>query len=136
MGRGGRLALVVAVAFLGSASGPPLSSLAQFADGATAGATFTTDVLEPASGLAVSAGLGLTATLTWTATPDAYAGGYRVYRSATSGTGFTLVTTVAGAGTTTASDTPLLPGTYYYVVRSFAGGWTSPATNEVSVLLL
>src|SRR6266851_1348594 len=46
--------------------------------------TFSTDTLNPPSGLAGS-GLVGNVTLNWTATPDTYATGYRVLRSSASG---------------------------------------------------
>jgi hypothetical protein len=126
--------LVVAL-LLGSAIGAG-PALAAFGDTTTASASFTADTLNAPTGLTVSSGLGLTANLSWTAVSETYAAGYRVFRSTTSGSGYTLVATVTPRTTTTASNTPLLPGRYYFIVRAFAGNWTSPASNEVSILLL
>src|SRR5947209_2349291 len=46
--------------------------------------TFSTDALNPPIGLSGSGSIG-NVTLSWTATPDTYAAGYRVLRSSTSG---------------------------------------------------
>jgi hypothetical protein len=54
--------------------------------------------------------------LAWNAAPGAAE--YHPYRSTTSGGGYVPIGTTTG---TTFSDTGLSPGTYYYVVRSFAG---------------
>jgi hypothetical protein len=105
-------------------------------DTSTSTASFGTDVLAPPSGLSGTAALGLIVNLSWTATPDAYATGYQVLRSTTSGSGYTVVGTATPRTTTTYADTPLVPGTYYYVVRTSFGNWTSAASNEVSVLAL
>ena len=111
-------------------------SLARFVDTAGTTAAFAGGVLTQPTGLTISASLSLTATLSWPATPDAFAQGYRLFRSTTPGTGYVAVATIANPATTTTTDTPLVPGTYYYVVRVYVGGWSSAASNEVSATLL
>jgi hypothetical protein len=34
------------------------------------------------------------------------------------------------------TDTPLVPGTYYYVLRATAGSWLSLTSNQASILLV
>jgi hypothetical protein len=112
------------------------TSLARYMDNAATAALFTADTLTPPTGLGVSGGFGLTATLTWTPTLETYATGYRVYRSTTSGSGFVLVATVTPRTATTTTNSPALPGTYYYILRSYAANWLSAPSNQVSVFLL
>lgn len=112
------------------------ASLARFVDTAGATASFAGGVLTQPTGLTISASLSLTATLNWPATPDAFAQGYRLFRSTTPGAGYVAVATIANPATTSTTDTPLVPGTYYYVVRVYVGGWSSAASNEVSATLL
>jgi hypothetical protein len=126
---------IVALAILSSLARVPIS-LARYTDSAVTAASFTADILNPPTGLAASGALSTTATLTWTITPDAYATGYNVYRSTTSGSGFSLIKSVTPRTATTTTDSPLVPGTYYYVLRSSAASWLSAASNQVSVVLL
>ena len=72
-----------------------------------AGNLFTTDTLDPPSGLAAE-DAGLEIDLNWTATPDTYADGYEILRSETSGSGYSVIDTVAGVATTSYTD-PLGP---------------------------
>ncbi len=111
-------------------------SLARYTDGVAVAASFAADTLAPPTAVAVPGAIGLTATLTWTITNDAYASGYNLYRSTTSGSGFILVKAVTPRGATTTTDTPLVPGTYYYVLRSYVGNWLSATSNQVSILLI
>jgi len=127
------VALVVALVLSGVRAVP---SLARFTDSATTSGAFTADTLNPPTSLAVGAPVGLTATLTWTATSDTYATGYQLYRSTTSGSGYAFVKSVTGRATTTTTDTPLVPGTYYYVLKAVAGSWLSVNSNQVSVILI
>lgn len=73
--------------------------------------------------------------LTWTATTSAFADGYAILRSTTSGSGYSQIATIAGRSTATYTDTtPALSTTYYYVVKATKGSaWTSLASNEASV---
>lgn len=98
-------------------------------EAAVSGNAFATDTLDPPSGLTATS--GTTAALEWTATLDAYAAGYRVYRSDTSGGPYTLVAEVTPRDATSYVDTPP-PGTYYYVVRAFYQQWESENSAEAS----
>lgn len=56
--------------------------------------------------------------LSWTAVKDVT--GYKIYRSISSGDGFSLVATISSAATTSWEDTGLTPGvTYYYKMRTY-----------------
>ncbi len=132
-----RNAVAVRVGLVALAPLPAMpGSGAVFSAVAAGTAAFATDTLNPPTSLTGTAPLGLSANLSWTATVDLYAAGYRVYRRPTSGSTFTLVATVTPRTTTTASNTPLLAGSYTFVVRSFAGSWMSVASNSVTLTLL
>lgn len=73
----------------------------------------------------VEASNGTTMDLSWSAAADV--SGYCIYRSLTSGDGFTEVARIEGASTTTWQDKGLTPGTtYYYKIRTYTktGGET------------
>ena len=96
--------------------------------------TFTTDTLDPPTTLAATAGASAgTIDLSWTATVDTYASGYRVFRDTSSGGPYAQVAEVTPQSATTYQDTSLTPGTtYYYVLRSFYQTWESVNSNEAS----
>ncbi|HEU4760126.1 MAG TPA: hypothetical protein VFT91_09125 [Dehalococcoidia bacterium] len=98
------------------------------------GNAFSTDTLDaPAS---VSAAPGAPAPrveVSWTATADTYAAGYRVRRATTSGGPYSPIAEVTPRTATTYTDTTVTGGTtYYYVVRSFYQSWQSADSNEAS----
>lgn len=125
------------------------AAVAVFAVGAAwAGFASTTDVAHSVSSASLAAPAGLSAgngsctpvtgprqvDLSWTATASGFADGYEVFRSVTSGAGFTSLGTVAGQGTTTYSDgTVAASVTYYYVVQATKNNWRSANSNEASV---
>ena len=94
--------------------------------------TFETDTLDPPGGL-TSDGT-TTAILNWTATADTYASGYLVLRSDTDGGPYSQVGDVSPRSTTTFSESPA-PGTYYYVVRSYAQNWESANSAQVTAIV-
>jgi hypothetical protein len=89
--------------------------------------------------LAAPTGLSATPTstvaLSWTATVSANATGTRVFRSTTSGSGYTQIAQIAGLATTTYTDHPGT-GTFYYVVEAYYSGnganWTSANSTQAS----
>lgn len=111
-------------------------AVARFSDAPAATAAFTTDRLDSPTGLAGSGPIALTVTLTWSPVADAYAEGYHLYRSTTSGSGYSFVKSITPRTANSTTDTPLVPGAYFYVLRTYAGGWTSLPSNEVAVLVL
>lgn len=118
-------------------------TLALATDTETVAATITADTLNPPTNLACSGLPNCTVTfvtkptLTWTATPDTYATGYQVWRSTTSGSGYTQVASVTPQTTTTWTDNTVSAlTTYYYVVRAVANSWTSVFTSQVSATVL
>jgi hypothetical protein len=124
--------------------GPSVTSVALATDQETVASTFTTDTLDPPTNLQCTAGLTSCSqafltkpTLTWTATLDTYATGYRVLRSTTNGSGYVQIATVTGRTTTTFTDNGVSAATtYYYVVQSVAAVWTSVNSNQVTVVVL
>ena len=118
-------------------------TLALATDTETVAAIITADTLNPPTNLACSGLPNCTVTfltkptLTWTATPDTYATGYQVWRSTSSGSGYTQVASVTPQTTTTWTDTTVSAlTTYYYVVRAVANSWTSVFTSQVSATVL
>ncbi|MBI1886016.1 MAG: hypothetical protein HYS09_06865 [Chloroflexi bacterium] len=97
-----------------------------FANGSN---TFTTDSLDPPTGLSATGGSSIT--LNWTATADTYASGHRVFRSTTTGGPYSQIAEVTPRTTTTYTDNPAA-GTYYYVMRAFYQSWESANSNEAS----
>ena len=130
-----RAALVLAnvvVALLGWSVQPALAILTE---PETVPATFSTETLDPPTGLAAANGLLLRVNLSWTATVDVRATGYQVLRGTASGGPYTQVATVTSTSTTTYQDTVPLPGIYYYVLRTYIGSWTSANSNQASVVV-
>ena len=117
-----RAPFVVAIALLLAIGIPTSSTLARLTDSAGSSGSFAADTLAPPTGLVATG--GATVTLTWSPSADTYATGYAIYRSATSGSGFVLVSTVTPREATTTTDSPG-GGTWYYVVRTTAGSWDS-----------
>jgi hypothetical protein len=140
------MAGVSAVLLVLSVSTVPPRSLALATDQESVAATITADVLDPPTALTCNGGTtvcnaGLTGrpVLNWTATPDPYAIGYRIFRSTTSGSAYVQIGTVSGRTTTTFTDTTtglVVATTYYYVVRSESASWTSVNSNQVQVTIL
>ena len=96
--------------------------------------TFSTEVLDPPTGVSASAALLFRVNLSWTATIDVRATGYRILRATTSGGPYSQVATIGSRTTTTYQDTVPLTGRYYYVLQSTFAAWTSVSSNEASVL--
>jgi hypothetical protein len=122
--------LVAVLVGLAAANAP--TTLARLTGQGTSTYSMSTDTLAPPTGLA--AGGPMTAALTWTASNDAYAAGYQVLRSTTSGSGYALVKTVTPGSSTSTTDSPG-NGVFYYVLRSTFQNWLSVNSNEASVAL-
>lgn len=123
------VALVVSVASVASAA---------FTSATTAGATYASGALSPASAPTTSNGpctvlSSASIRVGWTASPSAWASGYEVLRSTSSGGPYSTIATVAGVGTVTYLNGSLpFSTTYYYVVRATKGTWRSAQTAQVS----
>ncbi len=120
---GGALALGVLV------TAAPVS-LARFSASTTTGGVVTTDTIAPPTGLGASAAAGVV-TLTWTPTVSTFATGYDVLRSTTSGSGFSVVSSVTPRTAVTTTNSPGT-GTFYYVLQSAYQGWRSASSNQAS----
>jgi hypothetical protein len=99
----------------------------------TTGSDFAADVLDPPSSLGASAVALTTVTLTWAATPDTYATGYRVMRSLNGGA-YSELTTVTPVSTTMYVDSvgAIGAGQYSYYLVTYHGNWNSVASNTVT----
>ena len=123
--------LLAGILVAGLLPGVPVT-LARFTGATAADAALATGSLLPPA--AVAATGGASASLTWTPTTSAGAAGDRLLRSATAGSGYRVVSSVTPASTTGTTDSPGA-GTWYYVLRTYLGSWTSADSNEVSVTI-
>jgi hypothetical protein len=126
------IALVIAVALVGTAAATAPVTHALFVDQNASSISLSTDTLAPPTSLAASG--TTTASLTWVPSTDAYAAGYQVYRSATSGSGYSLVSSVTPGSASSTTDAPGA-GTFYYVLRSYFQNWRSVNSNQASITL-
>jgi hypothetical protein len=122
--------LVASIATVAMAAAPVTN--ARFVAQDASGVAVSTDTLAPPTNLAASG--GTSTNLTWTPTVDAYASGYDVLRSVTSGGPYAVVGTVTPGSAAAGSDTPDAPGAYYYVVRAAFQNWRSDS-NEASATI-
>jgi hypothetical protein len=123
------VAAALILALLASTFAPAPRSLARFTDATATTGGIALDTLEPPTGLSATGGADVT--LTWTPTVDAYATGYDVLRSATTGGPYSTAGTVTPGSATSTVDSPG-DGTWYYVLRSTYGPWSSTDSNEAS----
>ena len=123
-------ALLVAVAFMGTTG---QGTLARLTDQDASTVSFSTDTLAPPTNVSATP-VGLTASLTWTPSVDAYAAGYEIWRSTTSGSGYVLVGTATPGSASSATDAAGV-GLFYYVLRSYFQNWRSVNSNETSVTI-
>lgn len=123
--------LAAAVLVVAMVGGTPVS-LARFTSSRDATSTFVTATIAPPANLSGTG--GATASLAWTASTSTSADGYDVLRSVTSGSGYTKVGTVTPVTASSTVDTPA-PGTWYYVLRTRSGTWTSENSNEAAVVV-
>jgi hypothetical protein len=114
----------------GSAVAPV--TLARLTASASATATFSTGTLAPPTSLSATGGASVD--LGWTASTSSTATGYAVLRSATSGSGYSQVGTVTPVSAIVGLDTPG-PGTWFYVLQTYRGGWTSGNSNQASAVV-
>jgi hypothetical protein len=125
------IALALGVAHLAWPLQPVLAILSE---NEVVQSTFTTTSLHAPTGLSASAALLLRVNLSWTATTDARATGYQVLRGTANGGPYSQVGTVAGKATTTYQDNVPLPGTYYYVLRTYYDSWASANSNQAQLI--
>lgn len=127
-----RFALATAVALVLTVAVPATTTLALFNATATSSGSIAAGTLAPPTGLAAAG--GAIATLTWTPSVSASATGYDIYRSATSGSGYVLVSSVTPGTASTTTDSPGA-GTWYYVVRTTFQSWASVNSNQASAVV-
>ena len=126
------LATLVTVIVIAGLFGAAPVTLARFTGSTNRSASFGTATLQPPTALAGTG--GSTASFTWTASTSTGASGYRVLRSATSGSGYAQVGSVTPVTATATTDAPAA-GTWYYVLRTYFASWTSANSNQVSVVV-
>jgi hypothetical protein len=127
-----RAAVLVLAAIIAVPLAAAPVTLARLTSSPTSTGSFSTIALAAPTSLA---GVnGTLATLTWTPSTTSAATGYNVLRSATSGSGYAPVKTVTPLSAATTTDTPA-NGTWYYVLQTYLGSWTSANSNEASVLV-
>ena len=115
---------------------PVAPALARMTDLETVPSSFSTETLDPPTSLNGTATLGLIVNLTWTPTVDVRATGYQVLRGTVNGGPYTQIATVTPRTAAAYTDLPLVPGTYYYVLRTYYGPWTSVNSNQKQLLAL
>lgn len=108
---------------------PAPATLARFTDTTSAAGNIAADTLDRPA--ALSAVGGPSVVLTWVPSVDLYAAGYDVLRSATSGSGFALVSSVTPGSAATTIDSPAA-GTWYYALQATYQSWSSAPSNEAS----
>lgn len=122
----GLLAVVVAV--VGTAVGVSMGAFSSTTDSGSI--SLGADTLLPPTNLQVDDMSVSAYSLSWDPTPSTYAAGYEVYRSATQGSGFTLLTTLPGRLTLSYDDTSPLAGASYYRLEAYYENWTSVPSGE------
>jgi hypothetical protein len=118
----------ITILLVGAIAGVP-TSLARYTESADSSGSFEADTLAPPTNLTASGGTSVG--LTWAPTTDGYADGYELYRGSAAGGPYTLVGPVTPASASSTSDGPA-NGTWYYVLRSVFGSWSSADSNEAS----
>ena len=129
-----RLLAAVAIVFGILTVAVPVASAVFGQSAMVSGNSFTTDELDPPTGLSATAD-GSDIDLTWTATVDSYATGYRVLRSTSSGGPYTQIDELIGQGMTTYTDVNPGSGTFFYVLRSYYEQWESANSGEASATI-
>jgi hypothetical protein len=126
----GRLGLGTALLVVATIGGSgSLRTLAAFTDRGTVNGTLASDSIAPPTGLAATGGTSVG--LAWTPTVDTFATGYSVWRASAGGGPYTSVGSVTPGSATSTTDAPA-PGTWFYVLRSVYGSWSSPDSNQAS----
>lgn len=128
------LALVALTLLLAGAWSQSTPALARFTRARPVPANaLTADTLNAPTGLSATG--GSEASLSWTATVDTYAAGYKVFRAKLSGGPYMQIATVTPRTQVTYTDSPP-KGTYYYVVQSYFQSWTSAYSTEASAVVV
>jgi hypothetical protein len=132
------LSIVAGVVMLATAA----AAFAGFAAGTSAGETISTATFAPPTGpsaaqVSCKNNKPPQISVSWTASPSSFTTGYAIYRSTTSGSGYTQIGTVDASTTTFAdpSTTLAYSTTYYYVVDATVQSW-SARSSEAQVTTL
>jgi fibronectin-binding autotransporter adhesin len=127
-----RSSIALGVALLVAVALPASTTLARFTDAAVSVGTLAADTLEAPTMVAAAGGSSVT--LSWVPSADAYATGYAVYRSTTSGSGYVFVSSVTPGTAVSTTDSPG-SGTWFYTLLTTFEGWSSAASNEASAVV-
>jgi len=122
------LAIVVAL----SVSWRMGSGGAVFSDTGAQAYQFATDTLDAPANLRAIGGSSVS--LTWTASADVYASGYRVLRGSSSSGPFTQVAQVTSRTTTSYADSPG-EGQWWYVVSAYRQNWVSAESTPAGAVV-
>ncbi len=112
-----------------------VSSVAAFTASTEGTGSLAADTLDAPASLTATPGAGSAVDLAWTASADTYADGYRILRSDTSGSGYTLVGTVSGQATTSFTDDPCGGSCDPTFRAAGAPAIANSATNSLAVSL-
>jgi hypothetical protein len=126
-------ACAMALVVLAAATAGAPRSLARLTSAPTAAADLGTGSIAPPANLAATVA-GATVTLTWTPAGSTIVTGYDVLRSTTSGSGYSVVSTITPRSATTTTNSPG-NGTFYFALRSTFQSWSSVASNEASAVV-
>ena len=125
-------AMAVAAVLVALAAWAPVT-LARFTVAKSAAGAFTTATLVPPTSVSGNGGATV-ASLAWTPSTSSGAAGYHLLRSATSGSGYAQIKAVTPLSAAATTDAPG-SGTWYYVLDTSFGAWTSGHSNEATLVV-
>ena len=126
-GRRGLATILLVLATIGGSGS--LRTLAAFTDQDPVIGRFASSSIVPPTTLAATGGTSVG--LTWTPTVSSVATGYSVLRGSVNGGPYSVVASVTPGSASSTTNAPG-PGTWYYVLQSVYGSWTSADSNQAS----
>lgn len=116
-----------------SSSGGSKTTSSNVALGGAPGTNISKSIVAPSNLAALYAADKKAVDLAWTASTTTTIGGYNIYRSETTGSGYLKVGETDKATTIFSDPEVTLGKTYYYMVRAFKSGAESVDSNEAKV---